>query len=459
MNNNKDNLNENRKEVNFLKNRYAYSFVIICLLVNLLSVEGFAQPGKTEITKWQDGKKTAVSITYDDGSRNQFSVALPIMERLHFPATFFIITGPIEGSAHQPKFVGRPVEQIIAETATIPTSENNFFERASASLYLGYAGALPYYNEADAFYERGNPQDAWKVMDTLYRKVRNKELPAGKDTSMEIAQEEGLSWEAVKKDAAKGYEFASHTVSHAHLAILDSANMNYELRKSKEDILQNLGPAYTFSAEVPFGIEDKRVMKFGFPIYEALRNSMPEPWMQEINRGYKEQPGESDKEYVQWQRGPLSKTPMPLMKSWVDTSLAHDNIWLVLVFHGIEGIGWEPTPAQKLEEYFKYIQSKENDIWVATFGDVARYVRERMNAAIKTHEGNDAITVTLTHTLNPEMYNLPLTLKTYVSPGWKQVTVKQDNKTQKVATAKDSKGSYVLYQARPNKGIITISKK
>src|SRR6185312_7544266 len=113
MNNNKDNVNENRKEVNFLKNRYAYSFVIICLLANLLSVEGFAQPGKTEITKWQDGKKTAVSITYDDGSRNQFKVALPIMERLHFPATFFIITGAIEGSAHQPKFIGRPVEQIL----------------------------------------------------------------------------------------------------------------------------------------------------------------------------------------------------------------------------------------------------------------------------------------------------------------------------------------------------------
>ncbi|RNI37371.1 polysaccharide deacetylase family protein [Hanamia caeni] len=459
MNNNRNDENENRKEVNLLKSRHAFPFVVICLLVNLLPVETFAQTGKTEITKWQDGKKTAVSITYDDGSRNQFKVALPIMERLHFPATFFIITGAIEGSAHQPKFIGRPVEQIIAETATVPTSENNFFERASASLYLGYAGALPYYNEADAFYERGNPQDAWKVMDTLYRKVRNKELPAGKDTSMEIAQEEGLSWEAVKKDAAKGYEFASHTVSHAHLAILDSANMNYELRKSKEDILQNLGPAYTFSAEVPFGIEDKRVMKFGFPIYEALRNSMPEPWMQEINRGYKEQPGQFAKEYVQWQRGPLSKTPMPLMKSWVDTSLAHDNIWLVLVFHGIEGIGWEPTPAQKLEEYFQYIQSKENDIWVATFGDVTRYVRERMNAKIKTHEGNDAITVTLTHTLNPEMYNLPLTLKTYVSPEWKQVTVKQDNKTQEVATAKDSKGSYVLYQARPNKGIITISKK
>jgi len=28
--------------------------------------------GQTEITKWQDGKAGAVSITYDDGSINQF---------------------------------------------------------------------------------------------------------------------------------------------------------------------------------------------------------------------------------------------------------------------------------------------------------------------------------------------------------------------------------------------------
>ena len=35
--------------------------------------------GQTEITKWQDGKTGAVSITYDDGSINQFRYALPLM--------------------------------------------------------------------------------------------------------------------------------------------------------------------------------------------------------------------------------------------------------------------------------------------------------------------------------------------------------------------------------------------
>lgn len=445
-------------EVNVSKTFGRYPFFLLLTLAFFLSAESFAQVGKTEITKWKDGKRTAVSITYDDGSSNQFKVALPIMERLKLSATFFIITGPITGSVHPPKFVGRPVEQIIAETATIPTNQSNFFERASACLYLGYAGTLPYYNKTDALYERGKFEQAYKLMDTLYLQVRNKNLKPGKDTSMEMAQEAGLTWEQVKKDAAKGYEFASHTVTHAHLAILDSANMNYELRKSKDDILKHLGPKYTFSVEVPFGIEDKRVMKFGFPIYKALRNSMPEPWMEEINRGYKEQPGNSAKEYVQWQRGPLSKTPMTLMKSWLDTSLVHDNIWLVLVFHGIDDIGWEPTPHQKLEEYFQYIKSKENNTWVAPFGDVARYVRERMSADVKANDEKNKISVHLTHSLDPKMYDQPLTLKTYVSPDWKNVSVKQNDRKQKVSSAKDSKGTYILYRAFPNKGSIEISK-
>lgn len=433
--------------------------LILFILTFFLSPQTFAQPGKTEITKWQDGKKTAVSITYDDGSRNQFKVALPIMEQLKLPATFFVITGPIKGSVHPPKFVGRPVNKIIAETATVPTNADNFFERASACLYLGYAGTLPYYNEADEFYESGKPEQAYKVMDTLYMKARNKKLKRGKDTSMEMGQEEGLTWTDLKNYAARGYEPASHTVTHAHLAILDSANMSYELRKSKDDILKHLGPKYTFSAEVPFGIEDKRVMKFGFPIYEALRNSMPEPWMEEINRGYKEQPGNSTKEYVEWERGPLSKTPMALMKSWIDTSLAHDNIWLVLVFHGIDNIGYEPTPHEKLKQYFEYIKSRENNIWVAPFGVVARYLREKMSANIKTKDEKNKITVDLTHSLDPKTYDLPLTLKTYVSPSWKNVLIKQNGKQQNIVSKKDGDGTYILYHALPNSGTITISAK
>jgi hypothetical protein len=162
---------------------------------------------------------------------------------------------------------------------------------------------------------------------------------------------------------------------------------------------------------------------------------------------------------VQWQRGPLSKTPMDLMKSWVDTSLAHDNIWLVLVFHGIDDIGWEPTPHQKLREYFEYIKSKENNTWVAPFGEVARYVRERMSADVKTNDQKNKIIVNLTHSLDHKTYDFPLTLKTYVSPDWKNILVKQNGKQQNIVPQKDADGNYILYQALPNAGSITISKK
>src|SRR6202012_477050 len=110
------------------------------------AISAFAQDnvGKTTVTEWQGNKNGALSITYDDGSRNQFKDALPIMENLHLPATFFVITGGIPGSKYQGRFIGRPVKDIIAETATIPTNDKNFLERCSAAGYLGYKGTITY---------------------------------------------------------------------------------------------------------------------------------------------------------------------------------------------------------------------------------------------------------------------------------------------------------------------------
>src|ERR1700743_1987203 len=127
------------------------------------------QSGTTEITKWQYGKKGAVSITYDDASRNQFLKALPVMEKLNMmPATFFVITGPITGSKYQGKFVGRPVADIIKEPATVPTNDQNFLERCSAAGYLGFKGTIAYHTRAGGMYDSGRKDRAFKLMDSLY---------------------------------------------------------------------------------------------------------------------------------------------------------------------------------------------------------------------------------------------------------------------------------------------------
>src|ERR1700679_2827402 len=95
----------------FQGGRRMFALLTICLSTSFCK----AQTGTTTVTEWQYGKPGALSITYDDASRHQFTRALPVMEKLKLPATFFVITGPITGSQYQGKFVGRPVKDIIKE--------------------------------------------------------------------------------------------------------------------------------------------------------------------------------------------------------------------------------------------------------------------------------------------------------------------------------------------------------
>ncbi|HEY0176778.1 MAG TPA: polysaccharide deacetylase family protein [Pedobacter sp.] len=433
------------------------SVIAISLFVN--SVQG-QTAGKTEVTRWQGGKKGAVSITWDDGSINQFKVALPMLNRFKFPATFFIITGQIPGSQYHGKFIGRPVKDIISETASIPTNKSNLFERASAAGYLGLVGPLDYHYKAGSLVDAGKIDEACKVIDELYLKVRNGDFKPGIQHNTEYMDAHGTTWDDIRKYAAQGHEFASHMITHPRLAVLDEANMKYELEKSRLDILKQMGARYTFSGEGPFGTENERVMEYAHKVYPALRNRMSEPWLKEITRSNKNNPGSTNKEYIQFQRGATTKTLMPEMKAWVDTTLNKNNTWLVLTIHGVDGIGWEALSHQQLDEYFSYIKARENQLWVATFGDVTRYMRERQSSKLSTSQSNGKITITLSHPLDKTMYNLPLTLKTYVSEKWKTVRIVQGSKTQlaKVLISDDKRAAYVLYQAYPNTTAVILSK-
>ncbi len=409
--------------------------------------------GYTTIEKWQDGKTAAVSLTYDDGSANQFNVALLIMNRLELPATFFINTGNISGSEYQRKFIGRPIDQIIKETETIPTNADNLFERASAIRMLGNYEIREHHTRAGSLWESGRKEEAFREIDKGYELIRA-------DKSLQVMyqpQSGDLSWDDINNYASQGHEFASHTISHPRLSVMDEANLLYELEKSKEDILNNMGPEHTFSVECPYGTEDERVMEYMYERYEASRNRMPEPYLEELNRGSREQPGSFDKEYVQWQRGALSDTSLDQMKAWIDTCNVHNNIWLVLVFHGVDGVGWEAIPGDTLDAYFQYIQSSQDKIWVATFKDVSKYISERMHAEVSFAREQDQISIQLIHDLDPSLYDLPLTLRTYIPSGWKTVMCSQGESSKKLTPEKDEKGFFIRYQAQPNKDEIILA--
>jgi len=435
------------------------SLITVLLVLSIISAKcQIAAIGQTEITEWQNNKNGAVSITYDDGSLHQFTKALPIMERLKLPATFFVITGGLPGSKYHGRFIGRPVKAIIAESASIPTNSQNFLERCSAGGYLGYKGTITYVTKAASLYDSKYTTEAYKLMDELYKKVRNGEFQPGYQPCDEVLQEEGSTWDDLRRYAKEGYEIASHSITHASMPGLDSANIAYELEKSKEEIKDQMGTQYTFSTEVPYGYENERVMQIAYKIYPALRNRMPEPWLKEIDRPSKQTPGKTDKDYIQWQREANTRSPLPLMKSWIDTAVLRNDTWLVIVIHGVDGLGYEALPSSLLDEYFQCIKNDENKLWVATFGDVTKYMRERENATVQNNEDNGRISIRLTHSLDENMYFLPLTLKTYVPSAWKSVLVKQGKHNQQSASGQDKKGTYIIYQAYPNEGIATLSK-
>jgi peptidoglycan/xylan/chitin deacetylase (PgdA/CDA1 family) len=434
-------------------------FNVMTLTAAMVVTSCFAvgQVGKTEITKWQGGKNGAVSLTYDDGSINQFRVAVPIMDNFGLPATFFIITGEIPGSRYHGTFVGRPTKAIITETANIPTNKDNFFERASAIGFLGYKGTIEYHIRAGELYDEGkNAEAAYRVLDEGYKKVRKGVFPAAEAHDHPSEKSKHITWDELRALADRGYEFASHTVTHPRMAVLDDANLVYELEMSRQEIRDQLGFKHTFSVECPYGTENGRAVQAALLRYQLARNYMPDPDVDDLDRSNNMDPATSRKEYVRWQRGPLTETPMELMKSWVDKTAAQGNIWLVLVFHGVDGIGWKPKTGADLKNYFWYIKSKEQNLWVATFQDVAKYLRERQHGTVDSYRDGEIISVVLRSDLTSVSYDLPLTLKTNVPDEWETVEIQQGARRKQVDVVQSNGAKYVLYQAVPNAEVVKL---
>jgi hypothetical protein len=217
-----------------------------------------------------------------------------------------------------------------------------------------------------------------------------------------------------------------------------------------------LGFKHIFSVECPYGTENQRAVAYALQRYQLARNNMPDAFVDDLDRASAADPTLSKKEYVRWQRGPVTNTPMSLIKSWIDTTAARENVWLVMVSHGIDGIGWEPKTNQEVKEYLGYMKSKEDRLWIATFQDVAKYMRERMHGDVHSYQDGEAISVVLRDDLTGAGYDLPLTLKTNVPSEWHAVEMRQGERNQRLPVVQDRGRSYVLYQAIPNAEVVRL---
>jgi len=329
------------------------------------------------------------------------------------------------------RFFGRSEDEIIHETASIKTNKANFFERASLIGFTGTSEALIAHSSAGSLFEAGKITEAYQIIDESFEKLRNGTLQNIDEVVYHDNSQDTTTWQDLKKYTLEGHEIASHSITHPRMAVLDEVNLRYELEQSKTDIYKHLGEAYR----------------------------MPETYLDEINRASDDDPETSKNDYVQWQRGPLTNSSMELMKSWIDKCVANNNIWLILVFHGVDDFGWEPKSAGELEAYFSYIKENENNLWVATFADVTKYIRERKNIAISSQMEANTIVLTLTTDLDAKTYDVPLTLKTYIPDNWEGIQIRNSENVlmDRVEVHSNETGTYVLYDITPANEKLFIS--
>ncbi|MCF8224269.1 MAG: polysaccharide deacetylase family protein [Bacteroidales bacterium] len=445
-----------------INNRFRTFTRLLIAFLLVISVSCNRNNGQTEILKWKDGKSACITLTFDDGTQNHYEIAIPYMNKLNIQGTFFINTLNVGGSDHYPTFVGRPVMDILEESGRIPTNRTNLLERTSMIRYLMEIKDVPELDGYDMYsighgIEHGNFDEVIAKVDNICRVLRNSGKKYIVENEGNKKTEGEYDWNDLRGFAADGHEFASHTISHPYLSVLDEKNALYELEKCQEDIGKNLGFKHTLTVECPYGIHDKRIMKLTEPVFPFSRNQVPEEYITGIMRSGTLLPGEASNEYIQWQRGPLSDTPYPLMRSWIETTRTN-SAWLVLVFHGIEGIGWEALPAETIRDYFNLIKENENELWIATYQDAYKYVRARMNTVITTKSNNKVIHVNIDNELDPKVYDVPLSVRTVVPNDWVKAEIRTGEQTTVVSSSKKNNQLFVEYEILPGLQSVDLHK-
>ena len=164
-------------------------------------------------------------------------------------------------------------------------------------------------------------------------------------------------------------------------------------------------------------------------------------------------PTEDEWYHLRWQHA-NSNCTVESMKAWID-SVIEERKWQIELWHGVDGEGSSPVPSSVATNHFKYVASKKDDLWVATFNEAVQYLREKQNSEIKINVNSDKnLEVCINHNLPEDLFNYPLTIRTRVPADWKTVKVTQGNKVQTV----NVKSRHILYDVIPDGSTVLIEK-
>ncbi len=199
-------------------------------------------------------KKKSAVITFDDGYKDNYNHAFPILKKYKIPATIFLTSGHI-GTDNL--FWFDKIEYVLCHTK-LKDIELDYFGKISLN----------------------KQENRWRTIFDIKEKL--KQIPeenknkfienivdlSDVDIPKNIGKETILSWDEVKAMNEFGIDFGSHSVTHPILKNMCLKDIKYEINWSKKTIESHLGqPIYSFS--YPNG----KVNDFNDQIISILKNA------------------------------------------------------------------------------------------------------------------------------------------------------------------------------------------
>ena len=190
----------------------------------------------------------AVAITFDDGYKDNYLYAYPMIKKYHVPATIFITTGHI-GTGKL--FWWDLVNYVIQHSNVNP-------------LNLGKEGCYLIQSETEKIHSNFIICEKMKKMPENEKNFLIKRLIGIsniKNIPSEVGNQLILSWDEIKEMSSEGINFGAHSISHPVLTNMPLEQAKFEIIQSKKDIEKQLGRE-TIGFSYPDGNFNSTISKY-----------------------------------------------------------------------------------------------------------------------------------------------------------------------------------------------------
>jgi len=258
---------------------------------------------------------------------------------------------------------------------------------------------------------------------------------------------DGVPWDQWRQVAAQGHEIGSHTVNHLDLTSLSDSDLRYELSESQQVINQNIPSQSCISLSYPGTVSNSHVQAVTSEYYIAARGG----WTPEGgNLNYYEDFGnfQAVNFYNVASDGDPYGVPISNVDAKLDTAIAY-HAWYNIYSHTI------PDDTNYFATILDHIV--ERDLWMGTFGEVAKYMQERIASTLSVLSSDtSAIQLDLTNSLDG-LFTTNADDPEHSAVHLADVDIAQGGSSTIVDSAVEGADTVVYFDAAPNNGRIILT--